>query len=155
LFSNFRRILKEGGEILIQCGGKGNLRDTHKLLEEIREKNEFKKYFTHWVTPWNFASEEETRLILEKLGFSRIKANLTNKIAQFSSLEEYKMFMQAVVMKPYLSYLPTDENSIVRNAFVGAFLQKKALQTNSLDRGNKWIIDYVRLNISAFRDSKI
>ena len=80
---------------------------------------------------------------------------MTNKIAQFSSLEEYKMFMQAVVMKPYLSYLPTDENSIVRNAFVGAFLQKKALQTNSRDRGDKWIIDYVRLNISAFRDSKI
>lgn len=149
LFSNFRKILKDNGEILIQCGGKGNLRDTYKLLEKVRKKNEFSRYFTDWVTPWNFASDEETRLILEKIGFSNIKTTLTKKIAHFSRLEEYKLFMQTVVMKPYLSYLPLDKDSSIRNAFVDAFLQEKALQTKFSSLSNKWIIDYVRLNISA------
>jgi trans-aconitate 2-methyltransferase len=154
LFSNLRKLLKDNGEMLIQCGGKGNLRETHRLLEEVRMKSEFIKYFTNWVTPWNFASEEETLLILEKIGFSHIRTKLTKKIAQFSSSEEYKQFMQTVVMKPYLSYLPTDDNLCIRKAFVDAFLKKKEFQTKFSNESNKWIADYVRLNISALNGSK-
>jgi trans-aconitate methyltransferase len=154
LFSNLRKLLKDNGEMLIQCGGKGNLRETHRLLEEVRKKSEFIKYFTNWVTPWNFASEEETLVILEKIGFSHIRTKLTKKIAQFSSSEEYKQFMQTVVMKPYLSYLPTDDNLCIRKAFVDAFLKKKEFQTKFSNESNKWIADYVRLNISALNGSK-
>jgi trans-aconitate methyltransferase len=154
LFSNLRKLLKDNGEMLIQCGGKGNLRETHRLLEEVRKKSEFIKYFTNWVTPWNFASEEETLVILEKIGFSHIRTKLTKKIAQFSSSEEYKQFMQTVVMKPYLSYLPTDDNLCIRKAFVDAFLKRKEFQTKFSNESNKWIADYVRLNISALNGSK-
>jgi trans-aconitate methyltransferase len=42
LFAKFWESLKQDGELLIQCGGKGNLGSTHTILEEIRKSKRFK-----------------------------------------------------------------------------------------------------------------
>ncbi len=60
--------------------------------------------------------------------------------------------MKTVVMKPYLSYLPDDDDNDngIRNSFMGAFLEKLKDQDNGNKRKtnrDRLKIDYVRLNI--------
>jgi hypothetical protein len=109
-------------------------------------------YFLDWEDPWNFASAEETFSIMERAGFKNIETGLTKKIAEFSSFEEYRLFMKTVVMKPYLSYLPSDNNNQIKDAFMDRFLrhQKKSIKGLS-EVINDYSIDYTRLNIRAIK----
>jgi hypothetical protein len=36
------------GQLLIQCGGYGNLQQIITLVEQITNLNQFKEYFTDW-----------------------------------------------------------------------------------------------------------
>lgn len=158
LFTNFWNLLKPGGELLIQCGGKGNLGTIPNILEKIRKSNNFIHYFKNWKIPWNFASSTDTIKILEKTGFKDVQASLTERTAKFGNFQEYILFMKTVVMKPYLSYLSylsvADNNNKLKNLFIDEFLNelyinnKKDKNTN----GKQDIdleLDYVRLNITA------
>jgi len=157
LFSNFWKLLKQSGEILIQCGGKGNLGAVHDILDLTRESSKFKGYFHNWEDPWNFASAEETFSIMERTGFKKIETGLTKKIAKFSSFEEYRLFMKTVVMKPYLSYLPSAYDNQIINSFMNCFFSNQKNKENKENKENREIsevttdytIDYTRLNIRA------
>lgn len=151
LFSNFKKILRENGELLIQCGGRGNLKDIHRILDIVMRKKEFTEYFHNWVEPWNFASAKDTYEILVKTGFKNINTSLTKKIANFLSAEEYKLFLKTVIMRPYLSHLPGNDIQNIRNNFVDSFLECKLAEDRS-PNSSGWDIDYVRLNISALND---
>lgn len=155
LFSRFWDILKPKGRILIQCGGKGNLGRTHGILESIRMEKEFVQYFRDWKDPWYFPSTSETNSILKTIGFSEIRTEITKKTALFHDFEDYKLFMKTVVMKPYLSYLPSNDNNLTRDLFIELFIKqiKKNNKDSLMVDGGKEqpSIDYVRLNIHAIK----
>lgn len=155
LFKKFWDILKPRGKILIQCGGKGNLGKTHGILESIRMKKEFGQYFRNWKHPWNFPSSTETNSILKSIGYRKIHTDLTRKTALFRSFEDYRLFMKTVVMKPYLSYLPSNDNNLTRDLFIDLFMKQiKRHNTDLLDEksgGEQHRIEYVRLNIHAIK----
>jgi trans-aconitate 2-methyltransferase len=149
LFCNFWKLLKQSGEILIQCGGKGNLGTVIPLLDLTRESSKFKGYFLGWEDPWNFATAEETFSIMERTGFKKIETGLTRKIAKFSSFEEYRLFMKTVVMKPYLSYLPSDQ---IMDSFMDCFFKHQKGNIKGISEViTDYAIDYTRLNISAIK----
>lgn len=152
LFTKFWELLKQDGELLIQCGGKGNLGSTHVILEEIRKSKRFKKYFEYWKNPWNFATPKDIIKILNSVGFKDVQAFLTKSTANFENCQEYILFMKTVVMKPYLQYLP-DNNSNqgeTKNSFVGTFLEKlKEQSIKKKTNADLLKIDYVRLNITG------
>jgi trans-aconitate 2-methyltransferase len=153
LFTNFWDVLKPGGKLLIQCGGKGNLDTIPNALEKVRITQRFDHYFKNWKIPWNFASPADTIKILNEIGFKDVQANLEEKKAKFRNLQEYILFMKTVVMKPYLSYLSTTDNNNnkIKNLFIDEFLNE--LYNNNKNTNRKQNIDlelnYVRLNITA------
>ncbi len=152
LFRNFLKLLKQSGEILIQCGGKGNLETIQSILDLTRKSNVFKGYFQDWEDPWNFATAEETFSIMERVGFKKIETSLSKKIAKFSSSKEYKLFMKTVVMKPYLSYLPSDYNNQITDSFMDRFFKHYKKSVKGLTKvPNGHNINYTRLNIRAFK----
>ena len=122
-------------------------------MEKVRKTNSFKNYFKNWNTPWNFASSTDTKKILEDIGFKNIQVNLIKKIANFRNYQEYILFMKTVVIKPYLSYLPTDNNNKIKNLFVEEFFREldknNNRNTNDKTRDTNFEIDYVRLNITG------
>jgi trans-aconitate 2-methyltransferase len=149
LFSNFWELLKPNGELLIQCGGKGNLELVHTILEKLRKGNTFKHYFADWKSPWNFASPADVKKTLSDIGFNDTQAQLKKKTAKFENHEEFVLFMKTVVMKPYLAYLPADNNNETRNSFMGEFINEltKNQKTNKADVDLK--LEYVRLDITG------
>ena len=122
-------------------------------MEKVRKSNSFKNYFKNWNTPWNFASSTDTKKILEDIGFKNIQVNLVKKIANFQNYQEYILFMKTVVIKPYLSYLPTDNNNKIKNLFTDEFFREldKKNNRNTIDKtiDTNFEIDYVRLNITG------
>jgi hypothetical protein len=46
--------------------------------------------------------------------------------------------MKTVVMKPYLSYLPADNNNEIRNSFIGEFMNE--LKKIKSQAGQRWIL---------------
>jgi hypothetical protein len=48
------------GQLLIQCGGHGNLQQIITILEQIIHSDQFKEHFADWEQPWYFAKAEDT-----------------------------------------------------------------------------------------------
>jgi trans-aconitate methyltransferase len=155
LFSNFWELLKPKGELLIQCGGKGNLGMVHTILEKLRKGNTFKHYFADWRNPWNFASPEDIKKTLNDTGFKDAQAQLKKKTAKFENYQEFTLFMRTVVMKPYLAHIPADNNNNnnnneIRDSFMVEFMNE--LKKNQSTRKKADIdleLHYVRLDITG------
>jgi trans-aconitate 2-methyltransferase len=68
VFQHFWEMLKcdrtRRRQLLIQCGGYGNLRRVLMLLRRVMKLNEFKVYFAKMNQPWYFAKPDETDKLL-------------------------------------------------------------------------------------------
>jgi trans-aconitate 2-methyltransferase len=74
LFENFWHLLDNSGEIMIQCGGHGNLNRIISIIDDIRQRDEFKSFFTNWKESWYFAKPEDTSQLLQDIGFKDVRA---------------------------------------------------------------------------------
>jgi len=151
VFQHFWKMLKydssEPRQLLIQCGGYGNLRRILLLMRRVMELNEFNKYFTNMNQSWYFAKPDEATTLLRKIGYVYIKVHLHNDRVTLTNREIYSRFVKTVIMKPFLECLPDDET---RNRFLEFFLDEvEKKSTSSKNSQTPWSLDYVRLNIIA------
>jgi trans-aconitate 2-methyltransferase len=56
-------------QLLIQCGGYGNLQQIITLLEQTTHLDQFKAYFTNWRQSWYFAKPDDTDKLLKEIGY--------------------------------------------------------------------------------------
>jgi trans-aconitate methyltransferase len=73
------------GQLLIQCGGYGNLRRVHALLRQVMKLNEFKMYFTKMNRPWYFAKPDDTTRLLKEIGYTNTRVSLHNDCVTFTN----------------------------------------------------------------------
>lgn len=59
---------RTSGQLLIQCGGPGNLQQIITMLERITYLDQFKEHFTDWKQPWYFARSDDTYKLLQEIG---------------------------------------------------------------------------------------
>jgi trans-aconitate 2-methyltransferase len=140
LFSHLARLLKPGGRLVVQCGGRGNIARTLAVTERVMREDRFKDAFAGWEEGWNFADPETTKTRLEAAGFEEVDTWLHEEFTEFASIEELTRFLETVVLKHHLASLPEGE----RGSFAAAVASRLA-EERSL------VVDYVRLNILATR----
>ena len=140
----------KGGQLLIQCGGYGNLQRILAILRRVMEFNEFKEYFTSFNQSWYFAKPDDTSKLLGEIGYVSTKIHLHNDCVNLIDREIYSRFVKTVIMKPFLERLPDDDK--LRNRYLELFLQeveKSSASISSNKSQTPWSLDYVRLNIIA------
>ena len=144
VFEHFFHLLNPTGELLIQCGGYGNLEKTRLILDKIKDSEKFREYFKGWKNPWYFANPYDTEIILRKVGFRNIHTYFSDdkQTKSFQDRNSYSLFLRTVVMRPYWGYLSNYE---LRDSFLESFLDE--IEQNNSEM--KWKLDYVRLNIKA------
>ncbi|TVP41000.1 class I SAM-dependent methyltransferase [Candidatus Nitrosocosmicus arcticus] len=142
VFKNFYNLLNPKGELLIQCGGIGNLQMTISIFNTVKDSLEFKQYFSKWKQSWKFAKPEDTKNILDHIGYKRINVYLSNATVNFDSKNNYSLYLKTVVLGPYLKYLPSEK---LKNRFVEEILNFIEKDYSEL----RWNLDYVRLNVFA------
>jgi len=140
LFGELRQALRRGGRLEAQCGGGPNLAAVHARAEALAAEPRFRRYFTDWEEPWLFAFPSVTEARLLRAGFATATCSLEHTPTQFPDRERYRAFIEAVVMRPFLSRLQTAE---LRNQFLDTMVEGAAN-----DRP-PYTLDYWRLNISA------
>ena len=67
--SNNNSNTGSSGQLLIQCGGHGNLQEIIAILERITHLDQFKEHFTDWNQPWYFAKPDDTYKLLQEIGY--------------------------------------------------------------------------------------
>lgn len=136
-------------QLLIQCGGYGNLQQIIKLLERITNLNQFRAYFKNWKQSWYFAKSDDTDKLLKEIGYENRRVYSNRDCVILPNRRVYSRFIKTVVAKPYLECLSPDNGDKLQASFLKLFLDEvKKLSNKSKTR---WLLDFVRLNIVAHR----
>jgi trans-aconitate 2-methyltransferase len=140
LFERLARGLKPGGQMVAQCGGRGNIARTLAATEQVMGEERFGGFFIDWQESWYFADPRTTRARLEAAGFEEVETWLHDEHTEFGSVGELARFLKTAVLRPHLAVLPEAK----REPFAAAVAERLA-ERSSL------VVDYVRLNILATR----
>jgi trans-aconitate 2-methyltransferase len=143
LFRRLARALKEGGRLVAQCGGAGNIARTRAAIGEAMAEERFGGVFDSWEDPWNFPEAEITRERLEAAGFEEVETWMHEENASFGTEEELARFVETAVLGRHLSALPER----ARESFVASV-------TGRISEKSSPVVDYVRLNMLARRAEK-
>ena len=133
LFTRLRALLRDGGRLAAQCGGRGNIDVLRGQAREVQRREPYAAHFDGWQPPWNYAAPEQTRERLLRAGFSEATCGLQEAPRQ---PEQPREFLSTIVLGPHVQLLPGE----LRGPFmddVMAVLDKPVT------------VDYVRLNIDA------
>jgi trans-aconitate 2-methyltransferase len=133
LFARLHAALRPGGQLVAQCGGKGNIDRVRGAAAPLLAREPYAAHFVGWRTPWNYASPEDTRARLLAAGFSAAQCWLTPAPV---TPPEPRVFIGSVIFGPHLDRLP-------------AQLHEPFLDDVLAAVGEPVVIDYVRLNIDA------
>jgi trans-aconitate methyltransferase len=140
VFSHFWQLLKPNGELLIECGGHGNIETALSIIFKIIRSDQFREHFVNWKQSWYFPKPDETERLLHKARFRDIEVNISNQTTTFSDRESFASFVKTVIMKPFLGYIPDSKK---KDQFLDVFL-------NEFEQsGRAWSLDFMRLGILA------
>jgi trans-aconitate 2-methyltransferase len=135
LFKRLFAALKPGGQMVVQCGGAGNIDAFHEILFEVAEEEPFAEYIGGWTGPWNFANPAETAARLSAAGFVNAECWLEDAPVE---PDEPAEFMRTVCLGNHLDRLPEE----LRPSLVERMYERVPKPVT---------LDYVRLNIDARR----
>ena len=135
LFQRLFEALVPGGRLEAQCGGAGNIARFHNAVNRLADRAPFSSYFEGWTGPWNFATDEETKRRLERIGFTDVRCWLEDWPVVPPEPHDY---LRTVCLGHHLEQLPDE----LRETLVGSVVDTL---------GNPLTLEYVRLNISARR----
>jgi trans-aconitate 2-methyltransferase len=131
LFAALHRVLRRGGRLVAQCGGRGNIDAFRAIADEVAGEEPFADHFAGWTRPWNYATAEDTDSRLRSAGFEEVSCWLEPKRV---SPEDPRAFIQTVCLVRHLDPLPSE----LRDEFVDRVLARA---------GEPLVLDYVRLNM--------
>lgn len=138
----FMKHLKPGGELLVSCGGEGNLERIRAVARSVMESSTFASHFARWSPPWHYEDDASTTERLYIAGFRDAQVALTPAPTPFPDAASFERFARAVALRPYLQRLPEEG---LRERFVAEFMRRAGAE------GAGHVMDYVRLTMRARR----
>jgi trans-aconitate 2-methyltransferase len=133
LFARLRAALRDGGRLVAQCGGAGNIAAIHAAAAEAGAAGPYAEHLGGWVGPWRFAGPQETEALLHAAGFRAARAWLTDWPV---TPEDPAAWLRTIVLGAHLEQLPAD----LRDPFVRDVLARLPEPV---------VVPYVRLNMDA------
>ena len=126
LFANLAAVIRPGGTLTAQCGGRGNIASIRMALAALGESKDGNYY----------AGPEETGERLRAAGFVDVRCWLEPAPTTFEP-DVFPVFLRTVVLGGILERMAPED----RDGFVDAVVQEVGRPE----------IDYVRLNVDAVR----
>lgn len=133
LFARLHATLRPGGQLVAQCGGRGNIDVLRGVANEILARDPYAAHFRDWRAPWNYAGPEVTEERLLGAGFARAECWLQPAPQQ---PEHPREFLSSIVLGPHHQQLPEE-------------LREQFMDTVLAELGEPVVVDYIRLNIDA------
>jgi trans-aconitate 2-methyltransferase len=128
LFANLAGVLRPGGQLVAQCGGRGNIESVIRAVRSLGVER---------AGTWVYASAEETTDRLRRAGFTSVRAWTHPEPTEFPAGAPLADFLETVCLHEHLATLPAGERRRFAERVASALPEP--------------VIDYVRLNIVARR----
>jgi trans-aconitate 2-methyltransferase len=135
LFARVHSVLRPGGRLVAQCGGKGNVQAWREAIEKASSLEPFSEHVGGFQ-PWNFYGAEETAARLKAAGFTEVRTWLEE--LEPITPEDPGEFVTVAGLASHRERLPAD----LREPFTDAALAQLPSPVE---------LRYVRLNIDARR----
>jgi trans-aconitate 2-methyltransferase len=133
LFARLRSVLRPGGQLVAQCGGRGNIDVLRGCANEVLAREPYAARFAGFRPPWNYAGPEETERRLLAAGFAEARCSLQPAPKE---PDEPREFLSTIVLGPHVQHLPAE----LREPFIDDVVAELPKPV---------VVDYVRLNIDA------
>ncbi|HEV7773387.1 MAG TPA: methyltransferase domain-containing protein [Conexibacter sp.] len=105
LFRHLAAVVRLGGQLVVDCGGAGNIAAVLEILRELG----------HAEHPWTYAGVEETEARLRAAGFAPEDVRLVPRVSRFAP-DELERFLTSVVLRTYVMELgPETGGQLVRD----------------------------------------
>ena len=141
LFARLAAALTPGGRLEAQCGGRGNVGEAARALEQVAVREPYAEFLGGFRRRWRFATAEATAARLARAGFLDISTWLEPQPVRLEVGGPAERFMSACVLRLHLQRLPEE----LRAPFASDVAALVA------DADGIAHLDYVRLNIHARR----
>jgi trans-aconitate 2-methyltransferase len=135
LFARLFSVLRPGGRLVAQCGGRGNVASWIRAVEAASASKPFEPHIGGF-SPWNFYGPEETEVRLRAAGFEEIECWLEEMPVIVP--EDPMHYVAVVGLAAHNERLPAKLREPFASAVVEALEQPVELR-------------YIRLNIDAQR----
>jgi trans-aconitate methyltransferase len=138
-------VLRDGGRLLVSCGGKGNAQDVVlALLPEMRSKR-WRAFFRKMEAPYFFYTPEQYKKWLPRFGFETRSVKLAPKDATYKGVEGFATWLRTTWL-PYVQRVP----DAAREEFIAAVV-KRYIAKHPVDAKGLVHIRMVRLEIDAVK----
>jgi len=134
LFARLRAHLRDGGRLVAQCGGTGNIAKVLAAAREAMATQPYAPHFGDWQRLGIFAAPGDTERRLAGAGFTQARAWLQERAV---TPDDPHAYLTEINLGAHLGRLPEE----LRSAFVDDVIERLG--------GPPITIDYVRLNIDA------
>jgi len=141
LFLQLARILRPGGQLVVQCGGATNIDAVLAAIDEVISMPTYASAFAHWRSPWEYATPEVTAERLARARFTDIHTWLNPEPTVLSSRTHLVDYLETIILGRHVLQLPLDQHRPFAEAVADVLIR----------RTGQFLIDYVRLNIVARR----
>jgi trans-aconitate 2-methyltransferase len=135
LFGRLRAVLRDGGRLVAQCGGRGNVAELDAATRSVAVHPPFAEHLEGWQGPWTFAGPDDTAERLHAAGFSAVQTGLVTRPAPYEE-DGPREWLRTNSLSAHLEQLPQD----LREPFLDAVMDHLGPEPH---------ISYVRLNLDA------
>ena len=142
---NIWRVLKPGGRFVTEFGGKGNI---ETIINGIYEALDVAGYSSNkQLNPWYFPTVGEYATLLESEGFLLTFARLLHRPTKLEDGEYALRHWIKMFATCFFEGIPEKKQNIIIDDI------ENRLRPNLYKKG-KWIADYKRIRIMAFKEGK-
>lgn len=146
LFSHLYEVLKPGGWLHAQCGGRGNLSRLLRRASALMAQEPYARFFSGWPGPWEYADDITTAERLRAAGFIDVRTSLEPASVTLASDEEYRSFIINVIFREHLARVLDDK---LQAQFAAALTEQAAGDDPPFE------LDYRRLNLRGKRPASV
>ena len=133
--------LRPGGRFVAECGARGNIASIRVALHAVARARGVDALE---VDPWNFASQEAYKAMLEAQGFQVDEIAVIHRPTKLNG--EMEGWLETFG-DSFIKALPSSEHQAARDEIV------ELLKPSLFDEQSSWWADYVRLRFRAIRPS--
>lgn len=139
LFEEIHRVLAPRGRLVSQAGGGPNLAQLRTRAHALLREPEFEASIDGWREPWHYATVDETRARLARIGFERIDVSLEAAPTRFETAAAYAEFVSCVCLRRQMD--------LVAPAMRDEYMRRITAMAAADDP--PFTLDYWRLNIAG------
>jgi trans-aconitate 2-methyltransferase len=143
VLAGIERSLKPGGKILLQMGGYGNAADVMDIIDQMREEEEWKKYFEGFNFSYGFHKPDSYRKWLVEAGLRPERVELILKDAVHNGQDGLESWIRTTWL-PYTHRVPEEKRGSFIRQLSDGYLRRFPFQDDGTVH-----VKMVRLEVEA------